>query len=309
MSKRLYFLISFVLVLSLGGTAGATGWTDVNVPNYSFELGNDGCQACQHTGDTGLAWTGSGNWIGQDVNCAYPDFCGGCDPCEPESEGGGCNCKMFDASDGVIMIYMQTNDIFLWQMLDVNVAAKTMYKLTMDAITFDPDVRFTASIIVEGHGPNPVEVASKEIWLEEQVGSGDPQWKEYSVVIVIPDGHPEIGTKLGIKFFAHEDVGDWRWPFLDNIRVQSKLGTDAWNPNPDDDAINVPLPTSKVSWTPGLWADKHNVYFGTSFADVNNRDISTRIGYLQDANDANIPVSPLQLDSEYFWVVDEVNDS
>ncbi|MCJ7693647.1 MAG: LamG domain-containing protein [Sedimentisphaerales bacterium] len=310
MSKKLCILISFVLVLGLCGKAQAeVEIRDIEVINYSFELDGNGDQVCGHTGDLGIGWEVKGMWIGQDVNCASPVFCMDCDPNDPESEGGECNCKMWPASDGHIMAYMQTNDIYFAQMLDETIQARTMYTLKMDAITWDPDVRFTASVVYQPTGGSPVDVVSKEIWLEEMTEDDPIGWEEYSVVLVVPDDHPAVVTEslLGIKFFAHMDNDDWRWPLLDNIRVQAKPATDAWGPYPDDKAINVGLSPDKLMWEPGLWADKHEVYFGTSFDDVSNRDESVHVGFLLDANSYG-PVG-LELDKEYYWCVDEVNDS
>ncbi|MHC4595682.1 MAG: discoidin domain-containing protein [Planctomycetota bacterium] len=45
----------------------------------------------------------------------------------------------------------------------------------------------------------------------------------------------------------------------------------ALNPNPVDEATNV-IRDVVLSWTPGQFADKHNVYLGTNFDDVNNAD-------------------------------------
>ncbi len=311
MCRKLSFLVAVVLVLALGGTANAIApTTDLDVNNYSFELDNDGNQVCGHTGNTlGIGWTlGTANWVGQDVNCAYPGFCGGCDPEEPESEGGNCNCKVWDASDGVIMCYMQTNNCWFSQYLTDTIQARTQYTLKMDAMTWNAAVRFRPTIIYDSGGPQPTEVSGKDITLEQTTDANTYEWKEYKVVLVVPDGHPAIGEPIGIRWWCYKDGVTGRWPFLDNIRVTSQPATDAWGPNPDDEEINVVLDLAKLTWGAGLWAKKHNVYFGTSWADVNNRDAGTLIGTQQDANDVNVPIS-LVIGGEYFWAVDEYNDT
>ena len=58
-----------------------------------------------------------------------------------------------------------------------------------------------------------------------------------------------------------------------------------------------------LSWTPGVNADKHNVYFGTSEADVNAS--ATPVSSNQDANSYG-PVT-LTLDTTYYWRIDEVD--
>jgi hypothetical protein len=95
-------------------------------------------------------------------------------------------------------------------------------------------------------------------------------------------------------------------------RLEGELGgltTSAYNPNPANEDVNVPR-DCVLSWTPGYYADKHNVYFGTVFEDVNaaNENDSTGIlvGKNQDANTYE-PTNVLKFDQTYYWRVDEVN--
>jgi hypothetical protein len=63
------------------------------------------------------------------------------------------------------------------------------------------------------------------------------------------------------------------------------------------------------SWTPGDFADKHDVYFGTVFADVNAASRANPLGVLRKQNhDANT-YDPGLLDwnTTYYWRVDEIN--
>jgi len=65
-----------------------------------------------------------------------------------------------------------------------------------------------------------------------------------------------------------------------------------------------------TSWTPGAFADKHNVYFGDNFDDVNNADINNPLDVLvgqgQDANTFD-PDGLLEFEQTYYWRIDEVN--
>jgi hypothetical protein len=85
-----------------------------------------------------------------------------------------------------------------------------------------------------------------------------------------------------------------------------------WKPSPGDRAIVEWTPAGPaLSWKPGLYAAKHDVYFGTDEDDVN------------DANDPNtlpgrgrqgpctfaFPSPPPVLGETYFWRIDEVNDA
>jgi len=83
----------------------------------------------------------------------------------------------------------------------------------------------------------------------------------------------------------------------------------AMNPSPADKAIDVPRDVV-LSWTPGIFADKHNVYFGTNFNDVNTASITNPRGVLASSNQAATTYDPaglLEFNKTYYWRVDEVN--
>jgi len=97
----------------------------------------------------------------------------------------------------------------------------------------------------------------------------------------------------------------------DGEDLTAMRGKRASAPNPADvsiyDGINVTL-----AWAPGLYADKHDVYFDDNFNDVNNATRASHPGLLhysenQDAN--NYPVSGLIPGTTYYWQIDEVNDA
>ena len=84
----------------------------------------------------------------------------------------------------------------------------------------------------------------------------------------------------------------------------------AARPNPADGATGVPMDTA-LSWKPGLFADKHDVYFGTVYDDVNNasRDNDPN-GVLVSQNQDETTYEPaglLEFGRKYYWRVDEVN--
>ncbi len=80
--------------------------------------------------------------------------------------------------------------------------------------------------------------------------------------------------------------------------------TPAWatNPSPPDNAGDVPPINVVLSWDPGPEVVTHNLYLGTDFNDVNDRLITP-------ATPGTSSYSPgaLELDTTYYWVVDEVN--
>ena len=76
----------------------------------------------------------------------------------------------------------------------------------------------------------------------------------------------------------------------------------AYNPSPADGAMFV-NPDLTLSWSAGMGARLHTVYFGENFDDVNNA-----AGGLPQANTSYDP-GPLELDKTYFWRVDEFDGS
>jgi len=75
-------------------------------------------------------------------------------------------------------------------------------------------------------------------------------------------------------------------------------GKTAYNPDPPDGAQFVD-PNATLSWTPGLFAKLHTVYFGDSFDDVNNAAGGHPRG------PAFYTPGPLELGKVYYWRVDE----
>jgi len=83
----------------------------------------------------------------------------------------------------------------------------------------------------------------------------------------------------------------------------------AWNPKPTDNTKNVPYrPT--LTWSPGDYAVAHDVYFGTSWDDVNDADTSDLTGIYRGRQDPNsyTPPEALELGEIYYWRIDEVNE-
>jgi hypothetical protein len=82
--------------------------------------------------------------------------------------------------------------------------------------------------------------------------------------------------------------------------------TQARKPNPANEATDVPR-DSILSWTPGPYAAKHNVYFGKNLEDVANADIGSPllVGPGQVAN--TYDPERLEFGVTYYWRIDEVN--
>jgi regulation of enolase protein 1 (concanavalin A-like superfamily) len=83
----------------------------------------------------------------------------------------------------------------------------------------------------------------------------------------------------------------------------------ARGPNPADKAVDVPVDTTLV-WSPGEFAASHDVYLGTTFADVNTATRTDAKGVLVSKGQTAAlfaPAAPLAYDQTYYWRIDEVN--
>ncbi len=82
----------------------------------------------------------------------------------------------------------------------------------------------------------------------------------------------------------------------------------ARGPTPANGQTDVPRDVI-LGWTPGEFADKHDVYFETVFDDVNKASRTNPLGVLvrqnQDANSYD-PAGLLDFGQTYYWRVDEV---
>ncbi len=94
-------------------------------------------------------------------------------------------------------------------------------------------------------------------------------------------------------------------PGFDIANVRARICTDcgdaACNPIPVDGAKNVPI-DAILSWSKGQFADKHIVHLGT---DISNIGVSEP-PQPQDAN--TFDPGGLEIDTTYYWRIDEVND-
>ena len=97
-------------------------------------------------------------------------------------------------------------------------------------------------------------------------------------------------------------------------RVATQIGiaiatlAHASTPGPVDGAVNVVLnPT--LTWAAGTGTPTHDVYFGTSLADVTNATRTVTLGVLRSQGQAGtsyVPSAPLLAKQTYYWRIDEV---
>jgi len=136
---------------------------------------------------------------------------------------------------------------------------------------------------------------------------------------------PAVRNNLGIGLWIGwpDSWGDDSFTgLLDDVRVYDHIlapkeiaeamrGTGpglASAPSPEDKAADVPADVV-VTWTPGEFAATHDVYLGTSFADVNDASRADARGVLasQDQGEAAYEPAALAYGQTYYWRVDEVN--
>ncbi len=81
----------------------------------------------------------------------------------------------------------------------------------------------------------------------------------------------------------------------------------AHDPLPNDEATDVPLDVA-LSWEPGEFANKHDVYFGINFDDVNDATkASPEYKTTKSIGDESYAPGPLVFGTTYYWRIDEVN--
>ncbi len=90
-----------------------------------------------------------------------------------------------------------------------------------------------------------------------------------------------------------------------HARVYITYGDIARNPIPADGAGNVPT-DAVLTWSPGRYAEKHTVYFGTALTDVDEN--APPVSHPHQPQDTNTyDPCGLELSRAYYWRVDEVN--
>ncbi|MGD8786962.1 MAG: hypothetical protein PVJ60_06020, partial [Phycisphaerales bacterium] len=94
--------------------------------------------------------------------------------------------------------------------------------------------------------------------------------------------------------------------YIDNIQIYG--GGPAYDPEPVDGARDVSRATT-LSWTSGIYADTHDIYFGTDLDDVNNATRDNPLGVLVGQDETANTYNPGELISgeNYFWRIDEVS--
>jgi len=309
MSKKLIYLTSFVLVLSLVGSASAglpTGWS-------SRDIGWPGASGSAN--ESGSTWTVRGDghdiWGSSDAfHFAYVPLSGdGMIVARVVDNGYGSNSW----AKGGVMI-RETLVPGSKHVMMIMTGGEGNGK----AFQCRP---ITGSSSLSSHGGTQV---SPPMWIK-LTREGNIFTGYYSTDgvnwVQQPDGtggdmtpnHVEIymarNVYIGLCVTSHAD-GQVRTFTFDNVHV----GWPNWAiaPSPADGAFHQDTWAS-LSWFPGDTAISHDVYFGDNFDDVNDGTGSTFQGN-QTATSftVGLPGFPypdgLVQSTTYYWRIDEVND-
>ena len=123
----------------------------------------------------------------------------------------------------------------------------------------------------------------------------------------------------------YNTAGRWYWGAIDDVRIYDKVLTQAeireimlrpdtrpaWDPSPSDGSITDVERAIPFSWSPGKFAAKHDVYFGTDDFAVADADISDTSGIYRGrqnlGNESYIPAEAFEYDRTYYWRIDQYN--
>ena len=107
----------------------------------------------------------------------------------------------------------------------------------------------------------------------------------------------------------HGTIADATWTTSTAPVRPGAAPTAAHGPSPASGLADVPREVV-LGWTAGAFAETHDVYFGTSFDDVNEADRANPMGVLLSRGQSETRYAPgglLDFETTYYWRVDEVN--
>jgi len=125
-------------------------------------------------------------------------------------------------------------------------------------------------------------------------------WEQISVAYTATAA--DAGKKIGIKMSGEEGES---YICFDDVTLSYKNPIPASDPSPADEQTDVPRDVV-LSWTPGQYAAAHDVYFGTTFDDVNEATTASAV-YKGRQDGTTFAPGRLQFGTTYYWRIDEVN--
>jgi hypothetical protein len=125
-----------------------------------------------------------------------------------------------------------------------------------------------------------------------------------------PSGTPEAESAT-LKFGKHSAASDYFGGTIDDVRIynyalskeeiEALCKVTATKPRPINRAVLDPTTKVELSWTPGIGAAGHKVYFGTK------PDELSLLGEVTSPTYTGLP--SLKKDAEYYWRVDKVQSN
>jgi hypothetical protein len=191
--------------------------------------------------------------------------------------------------------------------------------------SFDNHLRFTTPGVRDHDGVNSILQANTWQHVAVTFAPGQATGCVFYINGVAKDTVAASALTAGAGPFeiGHNHWDQWCVGMIDDVRVYSHALTAqealssmkgagpelASEPKPEEGATDVPA-DSVLTWKPGKVAASHDVYLGTSFADVNaaGRDNPGTVLVSQGQADAQYdPDGLLAYGQTYYWRIDEVN--
>jgi len=183
------------------------------------------------------------------------------------------------------------------------------------ALPLEVGERYTVSFWAKAEAPRPVQ-ARLQAMNNTSMATADFEltidWAEYTFT----DEVQNASIKLQIQWDAGVEVPYWldfvylyAGEYVAGIGPLGLSRVKAADPDPADGEADVPRDVV-LGWTPGEYAELHDVYFGTSVDDVNNAAPTVDLTgvYRGRLSDSSYDVRErLDFGETYYWRVDEVN--
>ncbi len=266
-------IVSVAAILMLV-TAWSLGATAITIENPSFELPGSGKQT---------NFTNVPGW--------HTDTVAG----DSGVETG------YTPTDGTYTAYLrgQPDDPSLWQLTDHVIMLGDVFELKVDCRLTWQATTLRMTLYYDKDGTRMVG-ATQDYTITGTMA-------EYTLTFDSSTVPASAGRKIGVEFANTSGASTWLG--LDRVRLTlTKEGVNgmATFPFPADGATDVARDVV-LSWTPGIFAKTHNVYFGTNAADVNAAQPgnSLAVGANQEPN--TFDPGRLEYGQTYYWRVDEVN--
>lgn len=305
MFRRMFYSVSFVLVLILAGVASAAvpaGWSN-------RDIGTSGGSVSVSGGTWTFRGDGEDIWGNSDAfHYAYV----------PLSGDGEISARV--VSYGFGSNTWAKGGVMIRETLDIDSKHATMIVTGGEGGGKAFQCRSTTSgTSYSSHGGTQV---SPPLWVKlQRRGNTFTAYYSYNGVnwVLQPSSYGGDGTAnpriilmdtdvyIGLCVTSHA-YGEIRTFTFDN--VSTELQKIALNPNPADGTV-IPDTWANLRWTKGFTADSHDVYFGDNFTDVEAGMRGTFQGnQTLTYFDVGLPGSPypdgLSPGTTYYWRIDEI---